>query len=445
VAIEQLELSLDWTTIAVTIAAAASAVVLISVIAGLFGFRANVADALRGRSGAAAPSTNRQTRAALVVVQVAVTVMLVAGAGLFARSLAAALRLNAGIDMSRLVLGTIQLRPYGYTSERAQDFFDRLEARLANGPNVRSVALSIYDGGMTPFGKLRIDGVARQFPSTVWYTRASPEYFRTMRLKLIEGRGFTADDRAGGAPVAIVSASLARLIGGTGRALGRRIDGRSSSEAPVEVVGVVSDIVANVTVLEPLMIYLPIAQGRSQPYRDLVARAADQSRAEDVTREILGAIKELDAQVAPTPLRTLEARVLAQMAPQTVGVTVLGTLGGIAALLTLLGAYVVADSMATSRLREMGIRAALGATRAQLGSIVLADTARLVGAGVVAGLLFGWVGSTTIRSFLFQVQPLDPLTLLLVAVAMMTLALLVSLRGAQRVARVNLSSVLKAE
>ena len=89
----------------------------------------------------------------------------------------------------------------------------------------------------------------------------------------------------------------------------------------------------------------------------------------------------------------------------------LGALGTIAVLLTLLGTYVLAESMASSRMKEMGIRAALGATRRQLGSIVLTDTARLTGMGVLGGLGLAWAGTTTIRSFLFQVEPLDPLTL----------------------------------
>jgi ABC-type antimicrobial peptide transport system permease subunit len=144
-------------------------------------------------------------------------------------------------------------------------------------------------------------------------------------------------------------------------------------------------------------------------------------------------------------MRTLEERVLAQMAPQQFGVTVLGALGAVAVLLTLLGAYIVADSMATMRMREMGIRAALGAARRHLGSIVLAETARLVGAGVAAGLTLAWLGASTIRSFLFRVEPLDPITLGAVSVLILALALAVSVRAAFRSARVDLSTVLKAE
>ena len=111
----------------------------------------------------------------------------------------------------------------------------------------------------------------------------------------------------------------------------------------------------------------------------------------------------------------------------------------------LLGTYVLADSMATMRMREMGIRAALGATRRQLGSIVLAETGRLIGFGLLAGLLLAWLGAGTIRAFLFQVEPLDPLTLVAVAGLILLLTLSVSLRAAFRVGRVDLGQVLRSQ
>ncbi len=216
----------------------------------------------------------------------------------------------------------------------------------------------------------------------------------------------------------------------------------SAADTPIEIVGVVSDTITNVEVLEPLILYLPLAQGRPAAFRDVDGHGP-REMSSDAQRAILAAVKELDPQVIPTPPRTLEERMADQMAPQQLGATVLGTLGAIAVLLTLLGTYVLAESMAASRMKEMGIRAALGATRRQLGSIVLTDTARLTGLGVLAGLGLAWAGTTTIRSFLFQVEPLDPVTLGSVAALMIVLALAVSLRAALRVARVDLAQVLR--
>jgi putative ABC transport system permease protein len=112
-------------------------------------------------------------------------------------------------------------------------------------------------------------------------------------------------------------------------------------------------------------------------------------------------------------------------------------------LLTILGTYVLGESMASMRMREMGIRAALGASRQQLGVMVIAESCRLVAAGLAVGLVIAWLGASTIRAFLFQVTPFDPLTLGLVAALILTVTLLVSVRPALRVARVDLGRVLK--
>jgi putative ABC transport system permease protein len=199
--------------------------------------------------------------------------------------------------------------------------------------------------------------------------------------------------------------------------------------------------VTRVSVLEPFDVYFPVEQMDPGLGRTLVVRAAGTSDA--ARREIIGAVKAIDPAVAPSTLITLEERIGQQMAPQRLGVMVLGALGIIAMLLTILGTYVVSESMAAMRMREMGIRAALGASRRQLGAIVMAETGRLVGFGLVVGLGLAWIGANTIRAFLFQVQPFDPLTLAAVAGTILTLALIVSVRPALRAARVDLGTVLK--
>jgi ABC-type antimicrobial peptide transport system permease subunit len=212
----------------------------------------------------------------------------------------------------------------------------------------------------------------------------------------------------------------------------------------MEIVGVVDDLVTDVSVLEPLTLYFPEPQS-SEPssYRTIVVRVASSSDA--AAREVGSAVARIDAAVARPALITLEDRVARQMSAQRLGAVVLGALGTIAVLLTVLGIYVLAESLAVLRMREMGIRAALGATRRQLGAIVLADTGRLVGLGLLVGLLLAWAGAGTISAFLFQIRPLDPATLLGVALAIFGLALAVSLRPAVRAARVDLASILKAQ
>ena len=443
ISIEFLDLSLDTRVLASCIVAASAAVLLIAGVAGVFGFRADVADALRARAGATPSTSKRAIRAGLVAAQVAVAVTLVAGAGLLTRSLVAALSLNPGLDMSRLVIGTIPLGQYGYTPQRAAEFFETLQTRLSASPSFEAVAISRWEGGMSAAGKIQVDGSARQFPSLVSYIRVDEHYFRAMGIRIVEGRNFSADDRDTSPPVTVVSESLARMLADDGRSLGRRMAGFSAAAKPLEVVGVASDVITNVTAMEPLIIYLPVSQGAPTLTKDLTVRVVSDVSA--AKAHIVATVKQLDPQVTSTTLRSMEERIAEQMAPQQLGATVLGALGAIAVLLTLLGTYVLAESMASARMKEMGIRAALGATRRQLGSIVLADTAKLAGIGIVAGLGLAWLGTSTIRSFLFQVEPFDPATLGGVSALILILALAVSLRAALRVARVDLASVLRNE
>jgi putative ABC transport system permease protein len=162
-------------------------------------------------------------------------------------------------------------------------------------------------------------------------------------------------------------------------------------------------------------------------------------------REALATARTLDSRVTLTNMMTLDEQIGRQMNPQRFGVYVLGALGGIALLQTVLGTYVVAQALVVRRRRELGIRAALGARNAHLRSLVLRDTARLVGIGLIAGLALAVAGARLIRSLLYQVEPLDPFILVSVAVAILGLALLVSLRPALAATRVDLTRVLRED
>jgi ABC-type antimicrobial peptide transport system permease subunit len=157
------------------------------------------------------------------------------------------------------------------------------------------------------------------------------------------------------------------------------------------------------------------------------------------------AVRALDPQIRLDPMASIEASFLDQMAPQRFGMTVMGALGVIALLLSVLGAWVLAESMATERRREMGIRAALGARGGHLRWLMLSETCRLVGFGVLIGVGLSWLGADTIRAFLFQVEPLDPFVLGSVASAIVVAAVGVSLRPAFAATRLDLARLLRED
>jgi predicted permease len=445
IALGLLDLSLDRRALAIVAALAVGTTLLIAAIAAVFGFRADVADSLRGRSGATPRVARRGTRAVLLATQVAIALTLVGGTGLFARSLMGALDLNRRLDSARIVeISQVPLAQNGYSATAAATFFEGLEARLRGNPFLDGVATSASQGGTAPGGALTIDGVSRKFPSFVAFRQIDHNYFSTMRMRIVKGRHFSADDRSGAPLAGIVSESFARMIGSGSEVVGRHIVTVFGGRLDIEIVGVVEDVFTDIRDAEPLALYMPMAQqARPSANRALVFRAADDVDA--ARRAVTAAVRELDASLQLPAGITLDERLLRQMAPQQFGLFVLGSLGAIALLLTVLGTYVLAETMAVMRTRELGIRAALGATRKLLTLLVLRESVVLVGLGLGAGLLLSYLGANVIRAFLFRVQPLDPGTLGAVSALILLLAVAISLRPALRAARVDLAELLRSE
>jgi predicted permease len=444
IALGLLDLSLDRRALAIILALAAATTLLIATVAAVFGFRVDVADSLRARSGATPRVTRGGTRAILVTIQVAITLTLIGSTGLFARSLMAALDLNRRIDSARIVeIGQVQLAQNGYSAARASIFYGHLRERLRN-PFVDGVATSASRGGMSAGGVLTIDGVPRTFPGFVAFHHVDDTYFSTMRMRILRGRHFSREDLPGAPLAGIVSESFARMIGSGSEVLGRHIVIMFGGKLDIEIVGVVDDLFTDVRDTEPLALYMPMAQQeRPAVNRALVFRAADDVEA--ARREVLSTVRQLDPNVELPGALTLDERLLRQMAPQQFALFVLGSLGAIALLLTVLGTYVLAETMAVMRTRELGIRAALGATTKALTILVLRESAVLVGLGLGAGLLISFLGANVIRAFLFRVQPLDPVTLGAVATLILLLTMTVSMRSALRAARIDLAEVLRSE
>lgn len=445
IALGLLDLTLDRNAIIVILVGAAGVTLLISVIAGVGSFRADIASTLRGPAGVTPRIARRGTRAVLVATQVAVAVTLITGTGVLARSLIAALDLNRRIDSARIVtIDPMPLAAHGYSSVRAATLFDDLRARLAGNRLIRSVATSASVGGMAAGGTLAIDGVPRAFPTFVAFHHVDDSYFAAMQMRILRGRQFSTDD-VGGAPLAgVVSESFARMIGDGEDVLGRHIVMTFGRKLDIAIVGVVDDLFTDIRSAEPLALYMPMAQQASPVVnRALVFRATDDVEA--ARQELLLTVRQLDPNLRVPASLTLDERLMRQMAPQQFGLLVLGSLGGIAFLLAILGTYVLAETMAVMRMREIGIRAALGASTRSLIVLMLRESALLVSLGLCAGLLLSWLGANIIRGLLFRIQPLDPVTIGIAATVIVLVSLAVSLRPGLRVARIDLAEVLRVE
>jgi predicted permease len=446
--IERLELALGpdaWLTVA---GVALVTTVAIALLASLAGAAAAGRSPVQSRALSVPRVTRRAPRTAIVAGQVAITLVLVTGAGLFTRSLIEALSHNPGIASDRVVTGYVSLFRHGYTQQSGAAFVEELLERLRQNGAIESVSIMQSLTSLAAGLQLNVDGSPLELPSGLRYVAVEDTYFSTIGLPVVSGRGFAPSDAD--APVAVVSESLGRLIADRGGAVGHRVGDASSfqrivrGEAAVslDIVGVVPDLIVNVNETAPLVVYQPVVQ-RPTLGAEFALRAARDARA--AMRETIATVRAQDPRVAVEALMTVDEQLARQMSPQRFGIYVLGGLGGIALLLTVLGTYVIAQSLVVRRRRELGIRAALGAQSAQLRGLVLHDTARLVGIGLIVGLALALAGARLIRSLLYQVEPLDPTVLIGAAALIFGLALLVSLRPAVAATRVDLTRSLREE
>jgi ABC-type antimicrobial peptide transport system permease subunit len=337
---------------------------------------------------------------------------------------------------------------YGYKGPQALQFLADVRERLEAAPDIDSATVSHTYTSMGQGGKLWIDGVPRQFPSEVYFRVVDDRYFSTMGMRVIKGRDFSPGDRPGPALVVLVSESFAKAIGGGSDVLGRRMHEsivKIGEEPRVEeIIGVVPDVIVNVADTQPLVKYYSLSQFQESIYSATVT-ARTRSDASAAKRTMLSVIQSVDPRVTPTPPETIQERLRTQMSAQELGRFVLGGLGLVAALLTVLGAYVLAESMSAMRRRELTIRGALGASRGHLGRLIIMETVWLVGAGLVAGALLAAVGASSIERFLFRIEPMDLGTLLAVSAAIFSTTMLVSLKPAFDAGRVDLNFLLRHE
>ena len=364
-----------------------------------------------------------------------------AGAGLFGRSLAAALSLNPGYDTSQLLTAEITVGP-APRGLADRDFPD-LRNRLIHDGAIRAASFAVIRG--IGSDSMVIDGQVRAVPGNSWIYGVDETYFPTLGLPIVRGRNFVPPDQHAAQVVGIVSRSLAALITPGANAVGHRVKLFSQVGKPsydVEIVGVVPDLVTQVGDVKPPHLYVPASLDTDYyPGRIVVVRAAtDADAAARAARTIITAS---DAGAVPTPFETLDAQLLQQMGPQRFGATVMGALGTMAAALTLLALLVLVESIAVLRRREWGLRLALGATPPQLGALILQEIGLSVAVGVSAGLALVWLGAGLIRAFLYHVAPVDLPTLGAVIAIFAAMALGVSARPAMQAARIDVARVLR--
>ncbi len=396
--------------------------------------RADLTPALKAgaREGRYRPS---RLRSALLVGQVALTVTLIVGAGLFARSLRNVEGQNFGFDPVHTLLATMDLRAAGYRSTEISQLNLKMLARIDALPGVEAAAATIGH----PFGWASACSVSvpgrdsiPQLPAGGPYCqRVTPGYFAAMGTP-VHGRAFTPADRD--APVAIVNETMARLLWPGESAIGKCFVG--SDRRCAEIVGVVPDARRFSAVEDASMhFYVPFADDSSAFITALVVRA--RGRPEDLVAPVRAAMQETAANLPYAAVAPLADLVAPSIRPWRLGTTMFGVFAGLALVLAAVGLYGVLSYTVAQRSHEIGIRMAMGARRGNVLGLMVGQGVRIAALGAGIGALAALAGGRVLSSLLYGVSPRDPLVLLGAAVIPLVVAAIASYVPARRAAKVD--------
>jgi putative ABC transport system permease protein len=440
--------------VAVTIVAA----IVFGLAPALRAVRGNLADAVRERGSDSGGVRRNKLRTGLVVGEVALSLVLLIGAGLMLRSFAQLQKVDPGFDARNVVTFNAPLQFLKYlTSQSRANFVNQLGERLAAIPGVEAV------GGVTPlplaggeqyavgsYGKIgESDEMYRANKAD--YRAVLPGYFDAMRIQLVAGRTFVRGDNEDQAlDVAVVDVKFARRVFGDASPLGSQImvdhfneQTFSLERLPVTIVGVVANVKSSSLAAEGReTIYLPYVFNSFLPLTFVVRAAAD---AASLIAPIRAQVTALDPEVPVAELTTLESWVTKAMAPTRFLLALNGTFAALALVLASLGLYGVISYSARQRTREIGVRVAMGASARDVLRLILGHGMILATIGVVLGLAASAALTRVVSSYLVGVSSTDPITFAGVAAALLSIAAVASYLPARRASLIDPTHALREE
>jgi putative ABC transport system permease protein len=440
---------------------AAAAAVAVSLLVGLLpSLQMSSGRLPQALSLATRGSSSREgVRRAIVVAEVAISLVLICGAVLMFESLLRLQRVDAGVRIDNVITMSADLSLGTYPdSERASRFIQQVGERLKAIPGVEDAAVSTD----VPLLGVR-QGDAITVPGAdegvgVRFKRVDPHYFGTLDIPVLVGRGFTAHDRAGAPRVAVVNEALARRvaerfgIADPAQTVGRIVRltapmyenrGQSGKAEDIEIIGIIRN--ERVRELEAPMqevVYVALLQAPRRELKLIVRTRNDPAAAMPAIREAVG---QIDPRLPLGDVRTMEQVKDLTLSGRTEPAWIIGAFAAVAALLAALGLYGVLSHAVNQRRREIGIRMALGARAGQVLSHVLRNAAWMVLLGLAAGLVGALALTSVMKGLLFEVSALDPVAFALAVVSMALVCLFAALVPASRASRVDPVTALRSE
>jgi putative ABC transport system permease protein len=446
------EIALDGGVLAFTLVVSVLTAVAFSLVPGLVPARRLGAALAAGASRATASGVRRLLQRGLVTSQLAVSFVLLVGAGLLVRTLSNLHAVDPGYELER-VLSLEAPKGFDGPTPESRRFAVDAQARIGALPTVEAVALSqsapLAAAERFPIN-LQIEGVAVDPQSTTipaLFETVTPGYFEALGVEVLRGRSFTAADQETSSRVAIINQSAARHYFGDADPVGRKLNysfggGFVFDDTPLTLVGVVAD--ARVTSVDRTgehVLYLPEAQ--SFPAQAVLVRTAGDPA--PVTPQVIETLRSLDPERPLEHVYTLAELRDESLAPQRLNATLFAVFAALALIIAAVGVAAVLAFTVSARRRELGIRAALGAAPGSLLGLVLRDG----GAMALVGLLLGAAGAVVLTRFLqgllYQVRPLDAPTFVAVGAVLLAVALGAALVPARRATRTAPVEVLRSE
>jgi putative ABC transport system permease protein len=401
--------------------------------------RADIATVLRrdSRSGGRAGVRN-----VLVVGQIALSIVLVAGAGLFLRSLLTAQAVDLGFDPDGKLLLSVELSNHGYGDAAGEDFIVKASADLGGLPGVDGAVPII----MTPFrgswgSTFRASGTAYAedgFDSG--FNSVGVGYFDAMRIPIVEGRAFADTDRKGAPLVAIVNQTVADKVWPGESAVGKQF---TRSGRDWTVIGVAANAVYYEVGEEPgTQVYIAQPQSYDSKVTFMLSTTSDPGLLAAPAQEV---IRSIDPNLAIFNVRTLRSVTDGELAGYRATAVMVTLFGTLALVMAAVGLYGVQSYLVAQRTREIGIRMALGALHRQVAGVILGRGATLAVVGIVLGLGTALASAKLIQGMLFGVSSHDPVTFVSVPVALLVVSLVASFIPAVRASRVDPMVALREE
>jgi predicted permease len=431
-------------------------------VALLAGILAGLAPALRisrtdlnlalreGGRGLIGESGRHWLRNGLVVVQVAGSLILLVAAGLFTRSLTRAESIDLGFDPHNILNVSLEPGLQGYTQPRAEALCRELLRRTQTLPGVRSASLAFsiplgyYNDGAPVYAETHALSPSQHVPGAT-LNAVSPDYFTTMRIRILEGRAFTGADIAVSEPVAIVSQTMAGRLWPHRDPVGQRFSYKAASGPFVTVVGVAHDVKINSLLEAPGMyFYVP----ENQDYHSThVLQVRTSVPPESLAPAVEGLARQLDPNLPVYEVMSMEKSLEGANGffLFKFGASFAGALGALGLLLAVVGVYGVVSYSAGRRRHEIGIRIALGAQRVTIFRLVIRQAVLLLGLGIALGVAAALGVSRLLVSLLVGVSAYDPLTFAGVSGILMAAALVACFIPAHRAARVDPMTALRDE